>query len=121
MAEFNPNPDLLDRLYLLLRTAMRQPIVSADDAVLADEFFGLRKGNAKLVGVAFSLAHRRDWIQPLPNSTGHRHTKKSARKRRARGSSELWTRTDRTQAALAKVEKMLTHRPKPPDLFADYD
>jgi hypothetical protein len=121
VAEYNPNPTLLGRLYLLLRAALRQPIICADDAVLPDELAGLRKGNSKLVGVAFALAHRKGWIQPAAAPIGNRLSKKSARNRRSCGSVELWCRTEMTADAFGKVERLLVNRPQPRDLFDDLD
>lgn len=121
MAEFHPNPTLLGRLFLLTRAALRQPIISADDAVLPDELAGLRKGNAKLVGIAFSLAHRKGWIRRIPAPSGSRLAKKSARNRRACGSVELWCRTELTADAFNMIGRLLVNRPQPRDLFDDID
>jgi hypothetical protein len=112
-----PDPSLLGRLYLILLAALRQPIISADDALLADEQDGPRKGNCKMVGRAFALAHQRGWIVPVSPHPIRRTSIKSGRRRRARGLIELWTRTPDTAKAFERVKRLLTKRPAQRTLF----
>jgi hypothetical protein len=116
-----PDPSLAGRLYLLLQAALRQPVISSDDALLADELDSCRKGNAKLVGQAVVFAHRAGWIRPIFTEAGRRMSKKSARKRRACGIVELWTKTPSTLEGLRWAERVLTRKPPPRDLFDEID
>lgn len=116
-----PDPSLAGRVYLLLRAALRQPVVSSDDALLADELHQRRKGNGKVVGQAVALAHRAGWIQPIYDKAGRRMSKKSARRTRSCGIVELWTRTPTTLDGLTWAERILTRRPPARDLFDEID
>lgn len=116
-----PDPSLAGRVYLLLRAATRQPVVSSDDALLADELHQRRLGNGKVVGQAVALAHRAGWIQPIYDKDGRRMSKKSARRTRARGIVELWSRTATILDGLNWAERVLTRKPPPRDLFDEID
>ena len=116
-----PDPSLAGRLYLLLRAAARQPVISSDDALLADELHTRRQGNGKIVGQAVALAHRAGWLQPIYDQDGRRMSKKSARRTRACGIVELWTRTPTTLDGLNWAERILTRKPPPRDLFDELD
>ena len=121
MGSPTPDPSLAGRVYLLLHAAARQSVVSSDDALLADELHTRRTGNGKLVGRAVAFAHRAGWIQPIFNRDGRRMSKKSARRTRASGIVELWTRTQTTLDGLRWAESILTRKPPPRDLFDDLD
>ena len=121
MASPTPDPTLAGRVYLLLRAAARQPVVSSDDALLADELHARRQGNTKLVGRAVAFAHRAGWIAPIYSQDGRRMSMKSARRTRASGIIELWTRTSHTLDGLKWAERILTRKPPPQSLFDELD
>jgi hypothetical protein len=116
-----PDPSLAGRVFLILRAALRQPVVSSDDALLSDELDGRRKGDSKMVGRAVAFAHQAGWLQPLYDEDGRRLSVKSARKTRASGIIELWCGTPTTHEGLKWASRHLVRKPPARDLFDNHD
>ena len=115
------DPTFVVRVYLVLRAASDQPVVSSDDALLPEELHNRRLGNPKLVGRAVAFCKFKGWIQPVHDYNGCRLSIKSGRQTLSRGIVELWKKTELTPQGLAWALRFMTSKPAAKTLFDDID
>ncbi len=115
------DPTFVVRVYLVLRAASVQTVLSSDDALLPEELHNRRLGNPKLVGRAVAFCKFKGWIQPVHDYNGCRLSIKSARRTRSRSSIELWKKTELTIQGLNWAKRSMTAKPAAKTLFDEID